>query len=428
MSLPNSTESIIIAYKAETAYASGNSSTAFACTPYTGSSAASGFLGFNYIRNEGDNTIAQLVVDRDVASYAGHTGNTKLAFSKGYKTDDFTLKQYMQMRSSAVDTTWLENAYAGTFNTIPTSYTFFVYINGIARFIYGVVVSEYTQTITAQEFVAEDCKFSWYATEVTTDADAIADFVADIDWNSGVPFVYGGMHISEGTTFPGTLIDTYTEFSFTITNTFPEHKHAGTYYRYYPYTTKRDVTANLKTYVDTFGLLKEKYANVATVPETHTLWIYLGGVGAATYKTLKLTPLFVMTDNEGNMPAEYGHIELSFDFEIHGTFAPTLNTNPTIAYTHPVSTDTYVKSTSQDIVITQSAPATFVAPYDTIDLYYVNSSGTETEIDTDVAFTATPTTVSWTTPATAGTYSIKAYVGGSTLLYLESDEFTITDS
>lgn len=428
MSLPNSTESIIIAYKAESAYASGNSSTAFACTPYTGSSAASGFNGFNYIRNEGDNTIAQLVADRDVAAYAGHDANTKLAFSKGYKTDDFTLKQYMQMRSSAVDTTWLENVYAGTYNTLPTSYTFFVYINGIARFIYGVVVSDYTMTITAQEFVAEDCKFAWYATEVTTDNDAIADFVADIDWNPGVPFVYAGMHISEGSTFPGTLIDTYTEYTLTITNNFMDAKHGGSYYKYYPYVSKRDVTSNIKTYVDTFGLLKEKYANVDSVPETHTLWLYLGGMGASGYKTLKITPLFVMTDSEGNFPAEYGHIELSFDFEVHGTFAPTINTNPTIAYTEPVSASSYVKSTSQTITITQSAPATFVAPYNTIDVYYVNSTGTETLISADVAFTATPTNISWTTPSTAGTYTIKAYVGGSTLLYKSSDAFTITDS
>ena len=223
-------------YYPETNFAGGPAGAAYATTAPSG---AAELTPCNAPFNE-DQTMPMIEYIQEAEEMAGQDIMTKTVFTKGAKAIPGKLVQYMQ------NSTWLDMA-AGISpaetggGAVPKTFLLH-YDNLVNQYTaYGCYITVYTLSGSkGAEFLKETIEFMPYDVQ---DEDVVMDTTPFDLTTAPANFEDVG---TTTITIDGDPIVDLESFTLTITNTYTEGPHAGSYFHKYPFLEKRDVELEME--------------------------------------------------------------------------------------------------------------------------------------------------------------------------------------
>ena len=222
-------------YYPETNFAGGPGGALYATTAPSG---AAELTPINYPFNE-EQTFPMAEYIHEAVEAPGQDITTKQVFTKGLKIVPGKLIHYMQ------NSTWMDRALgidpAETGGgTLPKTFLLH-YATGDNEFTaYGCYITEYKVSASKGEYIKEEVSFMAYDVQ---DEDVTAD-AAPFDTSTAVAN-YEDVG-STTITIDGIAIVDLESATITVTNTYVEGPHGGSYFHKYPYLIKRDVEIEME--------------------------------------------------------------------------------------------------------------------------------------------------------------------------------------
>jgi len=287
--MPTTNTATKVAYKAESAYASGNGSTIHAMTAFGAGDVAS----LTVMNDPAEDVKGGFPkVDRFSFHPVGKGTNYKVVWIKGIKYDTFEYTHYIQ------NSTWMSAAIQGSNGSIPTSYAFHFETMGVAGAadafdVFGCVLVEYKLILnTKEDYPTEKLTFIYYGMK-----DSVAVTSLDtVDLTQ--PSVHNDCTLSlDGHSMEGLATST----TLTIKNNLlgeSEPNVAASYYRIDPYMNDRDIDLEVDFITDSASILGDTLFNNGTATALRNLTGIISNGKAA----LTLTNLYSDEDNVGEIP------------------------------------------------------------------------------------------------------------------------------
>jgi len=230
------TNTVVIAYIAESNYAGGKAGIKYA---KTASTTTGDFTAMNF--PQGDQTMPYKEYEREKIKAAGQALDAVQTFVKGYKYLDSTMKVYPQ------NATWLDDILTGTIGAIPTSY-YLKYEQPTKAFdVFGCIVKKYEFTTKEGDWCGESLDWSYYEVDEGT----------GIGTGKAFSTTQPTIHKDTALTIGATPIVNLESMTVTIERELLDAKASGKYHRMDPVLIKRHVSIKATFYDSSDALITD---------------------------------------------------------------------------------------------------------------------------------------------------------------------------